>query len=49
MSKDELLQIIAGLLDSDYDLSFLTKLDESDLKTLVSCIREWIDSNNRKY
>ena len=34
-----LLEIIKKLLKTDMDLSFLLKLREDDLKTLVGCIR----------
>ena len=40
MDKTELLEIIKKLLKTDTDLDFLLKLPESDLETLVVCIRE---------
>ncbi len=40
MDNDALLEIIKKLLKADTDLSFLLKLPEDDLKTLVGCIRE---------
>jgi len=40
MDKTELLEIIKKLLKTDVDLEFLLKLQESDLETLVVCIRD---------
>jgi len=40
MEKTELLEIIKKLLKTDVDLEFLLKLQESDLETLVVCIRD---------
>jgi hypothetical protein len=43
MDKTELLEIIKKLLKTDVDLDFLLNLPESDLETLVVCIRERCD------
>jgi hypothetical protein len=43
MNKTELLEIIKKLLKTDVDLDFLLNLPESDLETLVVCIRERFD------
>ncbi|MGD2125073.1 MAG: DUF3944 domain-containing protein [Desulfobacteraceae bacterium] len=43
MNKKKLIEIIQGILKTDADLSFLKKLKESELETLVACIRERID------
>ena len=43
MDKTELLEIIKKLLKTDVDLDFLLKLPESDLETLMVCIRERFD------
>jgi hypothetical protein len=43
MKKTELLEIIKKILKTDTDLDFLLKLPESDLETLVVCIRERCD------
>ena len=40
MSKEQLIKIIKGLLDTDADLSFLQELNSKDLETLVACIRD---------
>ena len=43
IDKAALLEIIKKLLKTDMDLSFLLKLPEKDLKTLVGCIRDRLD------
>ena len=43
MKKTELLEIIKKLLKTDVNLDFLLNLPESDLETLVVCIRERLD------
>ena len=43
IDKAALLEIIKKLLKTDMDLSFLLKLREDDLKTLVGCIRARLD------
>lgn len=40
MTKEKLINIIMGLLDTDLDLSFLLQLKKDDLETLVACIRD---------
>ena len=43
MEKEKLIEIIQGILDSDIDLSFLLKLKQKELETLVACVRERVD------
>ena len=43
MDKTELLEIIKKILKTDVDLDFLLDFPESDLETLVVCIRERFD------
>jgi hypothetical protein len=43
LTKDRLLQIIAGLLQTNADLAFLLKMDQTELETLVACIRDRVD------
>ena len=43
MNKTELLEIIKKLLKTEVDLDFLLSLPESDLETLMVCIRERVD------
>ena len=40
MTKEKLINIIMGLLDTDLDLGFLLQLKKDDLETLVACIRD---------
>jgi hypothetical protein len=40
LTKDRLIEIIKGLLQTDVDLGFLLKVDQTDLVTLVACIRD---------
>ena len=46
MTKEQLIKIIKGLLDTDLDLNFLLQLKKDDLETLVACIRDRIDRDN---
>jgi len=43
MSKEQLLEIIQSIPNTDIDLSFLVQLEESELEILVACIRDRID------
>ncbi len=43
MTKDKLIEIIQGILETDVDLRFLLQLKERELETLVACIRERVD------
>jgi len=43
MEKTELLEIIKKILKTDADLDFLLNLPESDLETLLVCMRERCD------
>ena len=43
MTKEKLIEIMQGILETDVDLSFLLQLKEKELETLVACIRERID------
>jgi len=43
MTKDELIEIIKGILKTDIDLNFLLQLKEKELETLIACIRGRID------
>jgi hypothetical protein len=46
LNKDELLEIIKGLLSTDLKLDFLLQLSEGELETLVVCVRERLDQSN---
>ena len=43
LTKDRLIEIVNGLLQTNDDLGFLVKMDESELETLVACIRDRLD------
>jgi hypothetical protein len=45
MNKDQLLEIIKGLLGTDVNLDFLLRLSEGELETLVVCVRERLDQS----
>ncbi len=47
MTKEQLINIIMGLLDTDLDLNFLLQLRKDDLETLVACIRDRVDQMGR--
>jgi len=39
----ELIDIIKRILNTDADIRFLAKLNESELKTLIACIRDRVN------
>jgi hypothetical protein len=43
MTKDRLIETIKKILNTDLDFSYLTKLTEKELETLVACIRDRVD------
>ena len=43
MTKEKLIEIIQGILETDVDLRFLLQLKERELETLIACIRERVD------
>ena len=47
MTKEKLIEIIQGLLKTGADLSFLVKLNERELETLVACIRDRVEQLGR--
>ncbi len=48
MTKEKLIEIIQGVLNTDADLSFLLKLTTAELETLVACIRDQIENRGSK-
>ena len=48
MNKVKLIEILKGILVADVDLSFLSKLTENEIETLVACIRERVDQAGGK-
>ena len=47
MTKEQLINIIVGLLDTDLDLNFLIQLRKDDIETLVACIRDRVGQMKR--
>ena len=43
MTKEELIEIIEGILNTDIDLSFLLQVKEDELEKLVAAIKERIE------
>jgi hypothetical protein len=43
MTKEELVQKIQELLNTDYDLNFLLELQTKEIETLVACIRDRVE------
>ena len=43
MTKEELLEKIRELLNTDIDLDFLLELKKEELERLVACIRDRVD------
>ncbi len=39
ITKEELVEILRGLLETDADLGFLMGLKKTEIETLVACIR----------
>jgi hypothetical protein len=44
MTKEQLIEIIKKLLETDSDLDFLSKLSKSELETLVSTVRDRVEN-----
>jgi len=43
MTKEKLMKIIKDILKTDIDLRFLLQLTETELETLVACIRDRVE------
>ena len=43
MTREKLIEIIQGILETDVDLRFLLQLKEREIEMLVACIRERVD------
>ncbi|MBW2127713.1 MAG: hypothetical protein JRH08_19230 [Deltaproteobacteria bacterium] len=46
MTKQELIEILKKLLETDADLDFLQKLDDQEIQTLIACVRSKVDEGN---
>ena len=44
MTKEKLIEKIKEILKTDSDLSFLLQLKQSDVETLIACIRDRVDN-----
>jgi len=47
MTKEKLIEIIKGILKTDGDLGFLVQLRETDLETLVACVRDRVEQTGK--
>jgi len=45
LTKNELMEKLLKLIQTDRDMQFLLSLNEDDLKTLLIALRERIESN----
>lgn len=43
MKKQELIEILRKLLETESELDFLLQLKGDDLRTLVACVRDRVD------
>ncbi len=44
MTKEKLIEILKGILNTDIDLGFLEQLKANEIEKLVACIRERVDT-----
>jgi hypothetical protein len=49
MTKEDLLAILKKVLRTERSLDFLNGLDEEDVRTLIVCIRDRLDRENRDH
>ena len=47
MTKEELVDLLRKMLDTDADLDFLSDLGQKELETLIACIRNKIEQEKR--
>jgi hypothetical protein len=47
MTKENLVGAIAKILKTERDLDFLLELRQRDLETLVACLRDWTDQEEK--
>jgi hypothetical protein len=45
MKKQDLIEILKKLLETESELDFLMQLKGDDLKTLVACVRNRVDQD----
>ena len=44
MTKEEIIGKIMEILKTDHDLSFLLQLKQTEIETLIACIRDRVDN-----
>ncbi len=48
MTKEELVDLVRKILNTEADLDFLPDLGQRELETLIACIRDRIEQEKRK-
>jgi len=43
MTKEKLLEILQGILQTDVNLDFLLQIKKDELETLIACIRDRVE------
>ena len=46
MTKEEFIEILRKLLETDSDLDFLRKLEENEIQTLIACVRSRVEQSS---
>ena len=44
MNKEQLIETLLRILNTDVDLSFLLQLKKSEIETLVACVRDGVEN-----
>jgi hypothetical protein len=45
--KDDLIDLLKKILQTNVNLDFLSDLEQKDLETLIAVIRDWIDQEKK--
>lgn len=48
MTKEDLVDLLRKILNTEADLDFLSDLEQRELETLIACIRDRIEQEKRK-
>lgn len=48
MTKEDLVDLLRKILNTEADLNFLSDLEQRELETLIACIRDRIEQEKRK-
>jgi hypothetical protein len=43
MTKEKLIEILQGILETDVNLDFLLQIKKNELETLIACIRDRVE------